>query len=542
MINREKIGFWEAFSLGVGGMIGGGIFAVLGLSIQLSRSAAPLAFLLAGLIALVTSYSYAKLSVRYPSEGGTIEFLVKAFGNGWFSGGLNLLLLSSYIVMISLYAYAFGSYGANVVNLGNPLITKHILITSAIVIFTLINAMGAVMSGKTEDALVGFKLAVLMFVVGVGLGFVNPNKLSPSTWATPISIVAGGMIIFLAYEGFELIANTGNDVEDTSILPRVFYSAVLLVIFVYVTVAIVAVGTLSYDDIVGSRDYALAVAAEPSLGKAGFWLITFAALASTSSAINATMYGTARASYMVAKYGELPKSVQKTVWKHAYEGLIVISILSLIFANTASLESISTAGSGGFLLIFFFVNLAALRLRDRLKINPSIPFVGTFLTLVALSILVYRMALDSLGDLAVFGALILFSFLLEGLYRKFTGRNIQFYVDERLKKREENLRSWKKWIGNLVDTITDVFDDAEIYLVGSIARGELHKADDIDLLIFTSNPPSGREMGKLRKSIKTRAGLTKLHSVDLHFEDMKLKDDSLKKAGRYSAIHTGSKS
>ncbi len=540
MINRERIGFWEAFSLGVGGMIGGGIFAVLGLSIQLSKSAAPLAFFLAGLIALVTSYSYAKLSVRYPSEGGTIEFLVKAFGNGWFSGGLNLMLLSSYIVMISLYAYAFGSYGANVVNFGNPIITKHVLITFAIVVFTLINAMGAVISGKTEDALVGFKLSILLFVVGVSFGLVNSEKLSPATWAGPVSIVAGGMIIFLAYEGFELIANTGNDVEDTSILPKAFYSAVLLVIFVYIMVAIVAVGTLSYDDIVKSRDYALAVAAEPSLGKTGFWLITFAALASTSSAINATLYGTARASYMVAKYGELPKSVQRPIWRHAYEGLIAISIFSLIFANTASLESISTAGSGGFLLIFFFVNLAALKLRDRLKINPLIPFAGALLTFGALSVLVYRMALSNLNDLAIFGALVLFSFLLEAIYRNFTGRKIQSYIDERLKKREENLRNWKKWIGSFANSITDVFDDAEIYLVGSIARGELHKADDVDILVFTSNPPSEKEIKKLKRDLKRRAGLTELHSVDLHFEDKKLKELALKKEERYEAINTGS--
>ena len=81
----RQIGFLEAFSIGVGGMVGGGIFAVLGLTIVLAKGAAPLAFAVAGLIALVTVYSYVKLSLRYPSEGGTIEFIVQAFGNGLFT-------------------------------------------------------------------------------------------------------------------------------------------------------------------------------------------------------------------------------------------------------------------------------------------------------------------------------------------------------------------------------------------------------------------------------------------------------------------------
>jgi amino acid transporter len=94
-------------------MIGGGIFATLGLSLELAKGAAPIAFAIAGLVALLTSYSYAKLSARYPSAGGTIEFLVRAYGDNVLTGGLNMLLLSSYIVMIALYAHAFGAYGAS---------------------------------------------------------------------------------------------------------------------------------------------------------------------------------------------------------------------------------------------------------------------------------------------------------------------------------------------------------------------------------------------------------------------------------------------
>ncbi len=112
-MKKDKIGFWSVVSIGVGGMIGGGIFAVLGLAVQLAKGGTPVAFVLAGIIVLITSYSYAKLSITYPCQGGTVEFLNQAFGTGIFTGSLNILLWLSYVVMLSLYSYAFGSYAAS---------------------------------------------------------------------------------------------------------------------------------------------------------------------------------------------------------------------------------------------------------------------------------------------------------------------------------------------------------------------------------------------------------------------------------------------
>jgi amino acid transporter len=106
---KGKLGFWAVVAIGVGGMVGGGIFAVLGLAVQLAHGGTPVAFAIAGAVALLTTYSYAKLSVAYPSRGGTVTFLDRAFGAGMFTGTLNALLWLSYVVMLSLYALAFGS-------------------------------------------------------------------------------------------------------------------------------------------------------------------------------------------------------------------------------------------------------------------------------------------------------------------------------------------------------------------------------------------------------------------------------------------------
>ncbi len=110
---ESKLGTFSTLSIGIGGMVGGGIFAVTGLTVEVTKGAAPVAFLIAGIVALLTSYSYLKLTLRFPGEGGTVEFLNRAFGSGILTGAANILLLLSYVVLVAVYAYAFGSYGAS---------------------------------------------------------------------------------------------------------------------------------------------------------------------------------------------------------------------------------------------------------------------------------------------------------------------------------------------------------------------------------------------------------------------------------------------
>ena len=106
---ESRIGTLSALSIGIGGMVGGGIFAVTGLTVELTRGAAPVAFVVAGTVALLTAFSYWRLSLRYPSDGGTVEFINVAFGPGMLTGALNILLCLSYVILLAIYAYAFGA-------------------------------------------------------------------------------------------------------------------------------------------------------------------------------------------------------------------------------------------------------------------------------------------------------------------------------------------------------------------------------------------------------------------------------------------------
>lgn len=422
---KKTLGYWEVTAIGIGGMVGGGIFAVLGLSVELSGGGAPVAFLIAGIVALVTSYSYAKLSVAFPSQGGTVAFLDRAFGPGLLTGTANILLWISYMVMLSVYAYAFGSYGASFFPLASQPLWKHILITGVVVGITGLNLLNTQLIGKAEDWIVLLKLVILAFFIGVGIWGIGSANLMPSTWAPPLHLIAGGMIIFLAYEGFELIANTAQDVRNApKTLPRAFYSSVGFVIVIYVLVAIVTVGTLPIDAIVGAKDYALAEAARPSLGQLGFILIAIAAMLSTASAINATVYGAARLSYVIAKDGELPQILEKKTWGKPVDGLLITSGVTLLIANLTNISSMSTMGSAGFLLIFAAVNAANVMLAKKTGSLRTLSIIGVVLCLSALGSLVWDTGSSTPGQLWFLFAMLGMAFLIEITFRAGTGRSM----------------------------------------------------------------------------------------------------------------------
>jgi amino acid transporter len=415
---HSKMGFWAVVAIGVGGMVGGGIFAVLGLSVQLTAGGAPVAFAVGGLVALLTAYSYARLSVAYPGAGGTVEFLNRGFGRGLATGALNILLWISYIVMLALYAYAFGEYGASLLGAASDPLIRHLLLSGVIVALAVLNAAGATVVGDAETWIVAIKITILLLFVGLGLTAITPARLAPTQWAAPLPLIAGGMLVFLAYEGFELIANTSADVVDGArILPRAYFTAVAFVVVLYIAVAATTIGSLPVSRIVAARDYALAEAARPVLGRAGFSLIAIAAVLSTASAINATLYGAARVTYVIAKEGELPAKLERRVWNRPLEGLALTAGMTLVVANLFDLSSIATMGSAGFLVIFALVNVANARRARETASRPWLSWLGASVCGLALAALVWETTRGDARRLLALAVMAALAFGVELAYR-----------------------------------------------------------------------------------------------------------------------------
>ena len=420
----RTIGLLGAISIGVGGMVGGGIFAVLGEAVSLAHSATTYAFFVAGLVALLTSYSYAKLSVNYQSEGGTVTFIDKAFGHNLLSGSANLMLWLSYLVTISLYAVAFASYGGTFFTNKTPLL-HHILISIAIILPAFINLVSASFVSKSETFIVVIKVVLLAVIIVSGASYVDTDRLSLGSDFAPLSVVVAGMIIFVAYEGFELIANAAEEIKEPSKnLPRAFYGSVLFVMVLYILIAIISVGTVPEAQLLEAKDYALAIAAKPALGEVGFTIVAVAALLATFSAINATIYGNARLGYIIATEGELPKFLAKEKREIPFMGVLVTLGLSLTLANTIDLNAIAIIGSASFLLIFFIVNLSAFKLRKTIEAKTSILFLSITATFLALLTLLYHTYTSSPKAIVIFISFIAISILFELLYGTYVRKNL----------------------------------------------------------------------------------------------------------------------
>jgi len=427
-IGKPGLGTFSTLSIGIGGMVGGGIFAVTGLTVEVTRGGAPIAFLIAGIVALLTSYSYLKLTLRFPGEGGTVEFLNRAFGSGVMTGAANILLLLSYVVLLAVYAYAFGSYGASFFPAADRDFWLHLLINAVILVLVVVNVFGANLVVRSENFFNVIKMLLLAtFVIAGLLTPMEWSRLGPDNFVSPLGLVAGAMLIFLNYEGFELIANAANDVANPErSLPVAYVGGVLIVIVLYALIVMVVVGHLSFTEVAKGSDYALSVAAEQFMGKAGYLGIAVAALMATSSAINATFYSTGRLAYIVARTGELPRELERSMHGQHLEGVLITAVLALLVANFVPLEAIATMGSAGFLLLFMAVNIANVRLARDTGSRAWISGLAALSTAIALIVLCNEVDENpaTRNHLWILAGMILLSFGIEIVYRTITGREI----------------------------------------------------------------------------------------------------------------------
>jgi len=412
------MGLAGALSLGVGAMIGAGIFALLGDAVQIGGTAVWIAFFVAGGVVAFSAYSYAALGRRFPSAGGPVEFLIQGLGGGPLTGTVNLVLWLANIAVLALVAKGLGGYVAALWGDPNAQDLQQAFAIGSILLFAAVNSFGAKLVARAELVIVIIKLVVLaVFCVGA-LARLDVASVAPATWPSWGQIMSCAGFVFVAYTGFGFITNAAEEMDDPAVtLPRALYGSVAIVIVVYTAVSLGLVGTMSLPEIDRTKEYALAVAAEPFLGQIGFQVIGVAAVISASSAINATLFGAANISYTIARHGELPEFFERKMWRGIPDGLVVTAGLTVMAITWLDLAAVASVASLAFLTTYVFVHIAHLRVLDQTGARPILVVVALVTSLLALGTLVVHVAGAQPISLVVFVASLVAALAFESSLR-----------------------------------------------------------------------------------------------------------------------------
>jgi amino acid transporter len=293
-----------------------------------------------------------------------------------------------------------------------------------VLLFTGVNLLGAGSVGRWESIIVAIKLGFLvLFAIG-GLMFIDPERLAVSTWPPFESVLFGAGVLFIGYEGFGLVTNAAGNMNDPQrMLPKALYISVFAVAAIYVAVSVAVIGNLTIEQIAAARDHALAEAAKPFLGQLGFKLIAIAALFSTASAINATLFGASNDATLVAQDLELPASLGKRRFLQGTNGLLWTAGIVVVFILLFDLASVAMMGSAAFLLIYAAVNAGHLRIASQTGAKPWLLVAAVAVCLamfVVLSIYIARVAPQALVAMAI---LVPACFLAEAGFRRWAARS-----------------------------------------------------------------------------------------------------------------------
>ncbi len=440
-MQRKAFGLWSAVFLGIGSMVGVGIFIVIGEAGAIAGNLVIGTFFIGGLIALLAGYSLAKLALVYPSRGGVIEYLVQEYGEGFFSGSAGVLFYLAQLIGLAAVCKSFGTYAATYLSSGVTPFNVNMFALGVLAFFTIINLVGAYFVAKSENIIVIIKLSALIVFVGVALFYIKPQYLLAQNSPALINMFYALGLVFFAYQGFSVITNTVEDMENPhKNMLRAMLISIGFVMVLYILTAIAVLGNLPLEEVIRAKDYALAEAAKPVFGELGFKIMAAVALISAMSAINATLYAATQISYDLAKKGELPKIYEYNVF-HSTEGLIVSALLIVPMILFLDLEEIATIASIVILFIQGFVHTGHFFKLHRTGANPlfvALAAIGAFSAAV-LALVYTSHKMPSVGWYVAgsfFGA-----YILEIFLRLTTHRTIKKHIlwdpkeiEKRLKK------------------------------------------------------------------------------------------------------------
>ncbi len=420
-LSRE-MNLLDATMIGVGAMIGAGIFVLTGIAAGVAGPGLIVAFCLNGLVALLTAMSYAELGSCYHDAGGGYLWVKEGLPkwNGFLSGWMSWF---AHAVACSLYALGFGAYFEHVLkefdiilpNIGflSPQKTLAAIIA---VVFGYVNFRGASETGKIGNIVTVTKIAIL----GVFVAFGFQVTFGRSDWTTAFSpflpngwagIIRAMGLTFIAFQGFEVISQASEEIRNPKKnIPRAVFLSLLIVVPIYLMVAIASLGSIvpegmkPWDYLAQKKETALVEVSKTFFIGGGVMLL-FGGLISTMSALNATVYSSSRVAFAMGRDRNFPTFFSRVHAKNFTPHLAIILSLAIVVAMSISLhiEDVASAADIMFLLLFFQVNITLIRLRkkrpdlDRGFFVPLFPYLTIVAIVLLFSLAIFMFTYSPLG-------------------------------------------------------------------------------------------------------------------------------------------------
>lgn len=372
-----SIGVVSATAIGVGGMMGAGLYTLLGLSANSAGVWLPVSFLIGGIVAAFSVYSYSKLGMKYPDRGGAAKFLLKEFGDGLLAGGMNVFQYIGWIITMALYATGFAEYACQLLGKSSSGWLGKAISIGIVIVVVAINIMGSKQVARAQTAIIAFELLILLSFVAVGLTKLHVPTITSSNSGNIVGILSAAGLLYVTYEGFGVVTNAaGSMVNPKKQLPQALFFSLGIVMVIYIVASVVVVMTLGVQGAVANQGHVLATAGKLVLGN----------------------------------------------W-----GLFITSLIVCIFVVIFPLSAVGEMASLAFLLVYAMVKLGHLRIAGQTGAKRWILICSVVLNLALFALLFIQTILnhETLTWISVI-ALLIISFLVQLAWRKKNKRNLHW--------------------------------------------------------------------------------------------------------------------
>ena len=369
----KDLGPLAALTIGVGTMIGAGIFVLPRQAITQAGSFAVVSFLLGGGIALLTALSASELGTAMPKSGGAYYYVNHALGPlfGSVAGWANWLGLA---FASAFYMFGFGRYIGNIVGLPDAFVFGPVVVSSVKLValagaalFVAVNYVGAKETGRLQNIIVVLLVAILAVFTTFGALNAETANLPASEGWGPMLTTTG--IIFVSYLGFVQITSVAEEIKDPGRnLPRAVIGSVLLVTVIYalVLVAMSAAVDPGFIASLGDDDIAVVEVAGLLMGPVGAAALLFGGLLATASSANASILASSRINFAMGRDNIVTPSLNKIHPRFStpYRSIAVTGALILAFIAAGTVEALATMGSVLHLVIYGLLNVALIVMRE----------------------------------------------------------------------------------------------------------------------------------------------------------------------------------